>query len=118
MLENHVVHFPEGALFGCGFGALGGVFGVRMNLRQRKMAIDETEAAPEKPLRFLNDGIRGTAVRAYEITVLDELQRGVRVTFAVISVGDRWFESHARLSFLPCFPGRRECRRHRGSPRS
>ena len=74
VFEDDVVHLPERPLRRGRLERLGGVLGVRMNLPERKVAVDEPESVTEQPLNLLHDGMRG----GVEVAVFDERQWRVR----------------------------------------
>ena len=75
--EQLVVHRPEAALRIRRLGRFGGVQGVRMDLREREVAVDKAQAVAEAPLELGDDGEGAPGVRALIVAVLDQRQRGV-----------------------------------------
>ncbi len=51
VLEERVVHLPEPALRAGSLGSLGRLDGVRVDLRQRKVAVSEPQVVAERSLR-------------------------------------------------------------------
>src|SRR5260370_130190 len=58
VLVQVVVHLPETALRGGGFGRLRGLLCVRMRTGDKKVAKDEAQAAPHLRLDVLDDGMQ------------------------------------------------------------
>ena len=75
MLEQEVVHLPEGALCGGPLGGLRGELGVRVDVVQRQVPPDVLEVA-EVGEELSDDRLRLAAVRALEVAVLDERHEG------------------------------------------
>jgi hypothetical protein len=63
---------------------LRGMQGVRVDLRERKVAKDDAEALAEHPLQLLQDGMRPRAVRTLVVAVLHDHDRGIRRALDVI----------------------------------
>jgi len=76
VLEEKVVHLPELALRARCLRRFGRALRVRMRLRKRKVAEDETEIGSERPPDLLHDRIRRTTVRALVVAVFGQRHRG------------------------------------------
>ena len=71
VVEQQVVHLPEGSLLGGGLGCFRGHLGARVNVAQRQVppdVADVTEVAEE----LADDRFRLTAVGTLEVAVLDK----------------------------------------------
>ena len=77
MLEQRVVHFPECALRRRGLGRFGRVLRVRVARRHREMPEHEPHVIGREPLQLLDDRMRLTAVRAFEIAILEHRDRRI-----------------------------------------
>ncbi len=74
VVEQQVVHLPEGPLPGRGFRRLRGKLGVWVDVAQRQMPPHVADVA-EVSEQFPNDGFGLTAVRTLEVAVLDHGHR-------------------------------------------
>jgi hypothetical protein len=92
VFEEKIVHLPEFALGAGEFGGFSGGLGVRMALRQRKIAEDKEQALAEVLLDALDDGIGAAAVRALVISILHERDRREGIALSVIFRADGSFE--------------------------
>ena len=108
VVHQHVVHLPELALDGRRLGGLGGQLRVRVDLGERQVPEDETQLAvlADHPA---DGGLCLPAVRALEVTVLDEGDEGVLLRAADVvalrvdrhrQVGDRGCRAEQRPQ--PC----------------
>jgi len=79
------VHLPELALHVRRLGRFGGELGVRMQARIRQMPKDVFPAQAEPLPNSVQARMSGAAVRAFEIAVLDDLDRGIEVAEHVIA---------------------------------
>ena len=75
VLQEQVVHLPEGALVGGGLGGLGGELGVRVDVVERQVAPDVADVAVVGE-QFAEGGLGLAAVGAFEVAVLDDGHRG------------------------------------------
>ena len=78
VLVDAIVHLPEPAVRAGVFGALGGAFGVGVDLSHRKMAKDESQPLAEMFPHELDDRMRQSAVAALVVAVFDQRDRRVR----------------------------------------
>src|SRR3954454_23089369 len=99
VLVEHVVHLPELALGARRLGRLGGGLGARVLGGDRGGAEHEAQPVAHPRLHFLDDRIRGTAVRALVVAVLDQRDRRVRRSLDVVA-------AFADGDSQPGFPGR------------
>ena len=111
VLEERGVHLPEPAL---GAGRLGGLRGlerVGVRRRDREVAEDEPEPAAQRLAHRLDLRVRGAAVRALEVAVLDEEQRRVAGAVDVVLRPDHGLAStsasasRSSASSTPAAPG-------------
>src|SRR5829696_951119 len=71
VLEQDIVHFPEGALRARGLGHFRRMLGVRMNLRERKVPKYKAQLIAEPALHLFHDRIRASAIRTLEIPIFN-----------------------------------------------
>jgi len=87
--EEKVVHLPEASLGAGGLGGLGSLERMQVDLAERKIAKREPQIVAED-LSNLHDGrMRGSAVGALEVTVLDERDGCCLGAENVIALADR-----------------------------
>ena len=86
MGEQEVVHLPERALVGCGLARLGRELGARVDVVQGQVAPDVAEVA-EVGQELADHGLGLAAVRALEVAVLDDRDRGVERAAGVVALG-------------------------------
>ena len=79
------MHFPEGALIGGRLACLGGELGVHVHVAQGEMSPDVLDVA-EVGEQLPDDRLRLAAIRAFEVGVLDDRDRGVEWPSDVISL--------------------------------
>src|SRR5262249_28500104 len=89
VLEQQVVHRPEPALPGRGFGSERRLQRVRMHLLQRKLPPDEPNATVEVLEQQLHRRRRLLAVRAFEVAVLDQRHGRMRRAQHMVGRSDR-----------------------------
>jgi hypothetical protein len=70
-----IVHLPEFALIACGFGGTGGIHGVLVNLRQRKMVKDNLQLLAVFVFDVFQNRIQQPAGRTLIVAVLLEHHR-------------------------------------------
>src|SRR6185503_17623991 len=75
ILEQPIVHLPKTILSAGGFSPFRRCFSVRMYLRERKVTKDKPQTISHCIYNFLQDRIRGSAVRAFKIPVLNQGDR-------------------------------------------
>ena len=78
------MHLPEAPMRTGELRGLGRAFGIRVDLRQRKVAEREAKALAEMVLHGFDDGISKTASRALIVPIFDERGGGVRITLNVV----------------------------------
>ena len=105
--EQRVVHRPELALRRRDFGSEGRLERTRMHFFERKVAPHETHPAAEALEEELYRRRRLLAVRAFEVAVLDERDRGVRGTEVVVLRVDRDGELEALHFFFRAYSSQR-----------
>src|SRR5882762_1132046 len=89
VLKQNVVHHPKFSLpTGC-FGGLGRVFGMWMNIGQRKVAISETQVIAQTFLNRFDHWEYLTASRAFVVTVLQEGHWSIERALNVVASGNR-----------------------------
>ena len=86
MVEQKVVHLPEGALLGRRLGGLRGELGVRMDVVQRQVPPDVADVA-EVAQELAHDRLGLPAVRALEVAVLDDRDGRVERPADVVALG-------------------------------
>ncbi len=96
-LEQAVMQLPEGTLRARSFRGLGGMLGVRMNLRQREMAKYKAELASQLLLHLLHDRECLPAIGTLEIAVFHQRQGRARSACGVVTLADRRDEGHAAV---------------------
>jgi hypothetical protein len=89
MLEQQVVYRPELALERDGLSRLGSVLRVGVDLRQRHVPEHESQLRRKLPLKLAHDPERLTAIRAFEVPILDQRDHGVIRPTDVIVGADR-----------------------------
>ena len=116
VLIQKVVHRPEPVLRGCRFRSLRGLRGVRMCRRDREVAKDEAELVSHRFLYLLDDRIRGAAVGAFVVAVLEERHGCVRRSLDMVAIAITGSVSVASQVVLMkgALPARAGFRRHRG----
>src|SRR5437868_14730142 len=72
VLVEQVVHLPEAALQRRGLGRLRRADRVRMDLREREVAEDESQVVAQRLLEALDDAVGAPAVRALVVAVLHQ----------------------------------------------
>ena len=87
VLEQLVVHLPEGALRGRGLGRLGRHLRVRVHVVEREVAPDVAELVAERVEQLADDDLGLPAVRALVVAVLDERDRRVLRAADVVALG-------------------------------
>jgi hypothetical protein len=91
--ELQIVHLPEPALrTGC-LGRFGRLVGMRVDLRQRKVAIREPQVVPHDLPNLFEDRMSCAAKRALVVAVLDECYWSRRRPQYVIPLTDRYGQS-------------------------
>ena len=85
VLIQKVVHRPEPVLRGCRLRSLRGLRGVRMCRRDREVAKDEAKLVSHRFLYLLDDRIRGAAVGAFVVAVLEERHGCVRRSLNMVA---------------------------------
>ena len=85
LFEQQVVHLPELALGGRGFGGLGGQLGGRVHVGQRQVAPHEPKVGVGEQVTRHRFGL--AAVRALEVAELDDGDRGVERPADVVAFG-------------------------------
>src|SRR6266487_1158086 len=76
MVEQEIVHLPEGALLGGGLGGFRGELGAGVDVTQRQVSPDVADIA-EIADELADDRFRLSAVGAFEVAVLDNRDRRV-----------------------------------------
>jgi hypothetical protein len=71
------------------FGGLGRVFGMGMDIGQRKVAKSETQIITQPLLNRFNYWEYLTTRRAFVVTVLEEGRRSIERTLNVVASGNR-----------------------------
>src|SRR5262249_28658953 len=99
MLVQQVVHLPELPLSGGGLPRFSCALRVRVHLRQREVPEDEAEADAQRLLHLVDDRIGLPAIRALVVAILDQGDRRVLRTLAVISLGNRRGQAAHRFPF-------------------
>src|SRR5579871_6432057 len=92
MLEQRVVHLPELPLCTGGFGGFGCVLGVRMYLRERKVAEYKPQLPAQALLNGLDDDKGLSAVGTFIVPVLDERHGSAVRSLYVVAFTDRQHE--------------------------
>ena len=86
MVEQEIVHLPEGALLGRGLGGFGGQLGVHVDVVQRQVPPDVAHVA-ELAEELADDRFGHPAVRTFEVAVLDDRDRRVDRPANVVALG-------------------------------
>jgi len=81
------MHRPVFAVCAGELGRLGCGLGERVDVCERKIAVNVPHAVAEVVLQPANDGVSDRTVRALEVAVLDERDRRAFVTLDVVVVG-------------------------------
>ena len=86
-VEQPVVHRPERALLAGGLGGFRGDLGVLVDVDEWEMAEDVAELAARRREELTDHRLGPTAVRALEVSVLDERDRRVLWPTDVVAIG-------------------------------
>ena len=84
VVEQQIVHRPEFLLPAGALGCLGRAHGVRVNLLQREVPINEAHALRKSLEQQLDCGCGLLAVRAFEVAVFEDCHRRVQRANRVI----------------------------------
>jgi len=93
VVKEEIVHLPEMPLCARRLGCLCRSFGVRMRLREGKVSKNKSEGTAHVAPDTLNYRMGATAVRTFEVAVLNECHRCVGGTYRVVTVTNRYYQS-------------------------
>jgi len=77
IFKKQIMHSPEISLVSCCLRGLCGMLGVRMDVRQRKIAKSKTQIITELLLNRFNDWMGLPAGRTFVVTIFQQRDRSI-----------------------------------------